>query len=47
MMMLMDQPDVVRKRMKIQGEFAAQLTDRILQEVKIECSGFQRAHRWK
>ena len=40
MMMLMDQPDVVRKRMKIQGEFAAQLTDRILQEVEIDAVVF-------
>ena len=34
-MLLTDQPDVVRRRMQIQGEFAAQLTDRILQEVEI------------
>jgi hypothetical protein len=40
MMLLMDQPDVVRKRMKIQGEFAAQLTDRILQEVEIDAVVF-------
>ena len=35
-MLLTDQPDVVRRRMQIQGEFAAQLTDRILQEVEID-----------
>lgn len=40
MTLLMDQPDVVRKRMKIQGEFAAQLTDRILQEVEIDAVVF-------
>jgi len=40
MTLLMDQPDVVRKRMKFQGEFAAQLTDRILQEVKIDAVVF-------
>ena len=40
MMLLMDQPDVVRKRMKIQGEFSAQLTDRILQEVEIDAVVF-------
>jgi hypothetical protein len=36
MVLLMDQPDVVRKRMQIQGEFAARLTDRIMQEVEID-----------
>ena len=40
MMLLLDQPDVVRKRMNIQGEFAAQLTDRILQEVEIDAAVF-------
>ena len=36
MEMLTEQPDVVHKRMQIQGEFAACLTDRILQEVDID-----------
>jgi hypothetical protein len=36
MVLLMDQPDLVRKRMQIQGEFAARLTDRILQEVEVD-----------
>jgi len=40
MMLLMDQPDVVRRRMQIQGEFAARLTDRILQEVEIDAVVF-------
>lgn len=40
MMLLMDQPDVVRKRMYIQGEFAARLADRILQEVQIDAVVF-------
>jgi hypothetical protein len=40
MVLLMDQPDVVRKRMQIQGEFAARLTDRILQEVEIDAVVF-------
>ncbi len=40
MVLLMDQPDVVRKRMEIQGEFAARLTDRILQEVEIDAVVF-------
>jgi len=39
-MLLMDQPDVVRRRMQIQGEFAAQLTDRILREVEIDAVVF-------
>jgi uroporphyrinogen decarboxylase len=39
-MLLMDQPDVVRKRMQIQGEFAARLSDRILQEVQIDAVVF-------
>ena len=40
MVLLMDQPDVVRKRMQIQGEFAARLTDRIMQEVEIDAVVF-------
>jgi uroporphyrinogen decarboxylase len=40
MMLLMDQPDVVRNRMKIQGDFAGRLTDRILQEVQIDAVVF-------
>ena len=40
MTLLMDQPDVVRKRMQIQGEFAAHLTDQILQEVEIDAVVF-------
>ncbi len=36
MVLLMDQPEVVRKRMQIQGEFAARLADRILNEVDID-----------
>jgi len=40
MLLLMDQPDVVRKRMQIQGEFAARLADRILQEVEIDAVVF-------
>ena len=40
MTLLTDQPDIVRQRMKIQGEFAARLTDRILQEVEIDAVVF-------
>jgi len=40
MVLLMDQPDVVRRRMQIQGEFAARLTDRILQEVAVDAVVF-------
>jgi hypothetical protein len=40
MVLLMDQPDLVRKRMQIQGEFAARLTDRILQEVEVDAVVF-------
>ena len=40
MVLLIDQPDVVRKRMQIQGEFAARLTDRILSEVEIDAVVF-------
>ncbi|MGD2038643.1 MAG: uroporphyrinogen decarboxylase family protein [Desulfobacterales bacterium] len=40
MTLLMDQPDVVRKRMQIQGEFAARLSDRILQEVQVDAVVF-------
>jgi Uroporphyrinogen decarboxylase (URO-D) len=40
MLLLMDRPDVVRKRMQIQGEFAARLTERILQDVEIDAAVF-------
>jgi hypothetical protein len=40
MMLLMDRPDVVRKRMQIQGEFAARLTERVLEEVEIDAAVF-------
>ena len=40
MMLLIDRPDVVRKRMQIQGEFAARLTDRILQDVAVDAAVF-------
>jgi hypothetical protein len=40
MMLLMDRPDVVRKRMQIQGEFAARLTERILKDVEIDAAVF-------
>ncbi len=40
MMLLMDRPDVVRKRMQIQGEFAARLTARILADVEIDAAVF-------
>jgi uroporphyrinogen decarboxylase len=40
MVLLMDQPDVVRKRMQIQGKFAARLTERILQEVEVDAVVF-------
>ncbi|MGD1967603.1 MAG: uroporphyrinogen decarboxylase family protein [Desulfobacterales bacterium] len=40
MEMLTEQPDVVRQRMQIQGEFAARLTDRILQEVAVDAIVF-------
>ena len=40
MLLLMDRPDVVQKRMKIQGEFAAQLADRILRQVNIDAAVF-------
>jgi uroporphyrinogen decarboxylase len=40
MTMLTEHPDVVRKKMQIQGEFAARLTDRILQEVDIDAIVF-------
>jgi len=40
MMLLMDRPDVVRKRMQIQGEFAARLTERILADVEIDAAVF-------
>ncbi len=40
MTLLIDQPDVVHKRMQLQGEFAARLTDRILQQVDIDAVVF-------
>jgi uroporphyrinogen decarboxylase len=40
MMMLIDQPEFVDSKMKIQGDFAARLTDRILQEVDIDAVVF-------
>jgi len=40
MMLLMDQPDVVRQRMQIQGEFAARLTERVLKDVEIDAAVF-------
>jgi hypothetical protein len=40
MVLLMDQPDMVRRRMQIQGEFAARLTDRILEEVEVDAVVF-------
>lgn len=40
MTMLTEQPDVVRKRMQIQGKFAARLTDCILQKVDIDAIVF-------
>jgi len=40
MTLLIAQPDVVCKRMQIQGEFAARLTDRILQDVAIDAAVF-------
>ena len=40
MVLLIDQPEVVRKRMQIQGEFAARLADRILNEVDIDAVVF-------
>ena len=40
MMLLIDQPDFVDSKMKIQGNFAARLTDRILQEVEVDAVVF-------
>ena len=40
MVLLMDQPDMVRRRIQIQGEFAARLTDRILEEVEVDAVVF-------
>ena len=40
MVLLMDQPEVVRERMQIQGEFAARLAERILDEVEIDAVVF-------
>jgi len=40
MVLLIDQPDLVRKRMQIQGEFAARLADRILNEIDIDAVVF-------
>ena len=39
-MLLMDRPDAVRKRMQIQGEFAARLTERVLNDVEIDAAVF-------
>ena len=39
-MLLIDRPDVVRKRMQIQGEFAARLTERVLKDVEIDAAVF-------
>ena len=40
MILLVDQPDFVRRKMKIQGDFSARLTDRILQEVEVDAVVF-------
>jgi Uroporphyrinogen decarboxylase (URO-D) len=40
MVMLFEQPDVVRERLRIQGEFAARFADRILQQVEIDAAVF-------
>jgi hypothetical protein len=40
MMLLMDRPDVVQKRMQIQGEFAARLAERVLKDVEIDAAVF-------
>ena len=40
MMLLMERPDVVRKRMQIQGEFAARLAERVLKDVEIDAAVF-------
>jgi hypothetical protein len=40
MMLLMDRPEVVRKRMQIQGEFAARLAERVLKDVEIDAAVF-------
>ena len=40
MLLLIDQPDVIRKRMQIQGEFAARLTDHILNDVAVDAAIF-------
>jgi hypothetical protein len=40
MILLMNRPDVVRKRMQIQGEFAAGLAERILKDVEIDAALF-------
>ena len=40
MMLLMDRPDVIRRRMQIQGEFAARLTERVLADVEIDAAVF-------
>ncbi len=38
--LLIDQPDVVRKRMQIQGHFAARLTEHIVQQVDVDAIVF-------
>lgn len=40
MILLMDQPDFVDSKMKIQGDFTARLTERILQEVEVDAVVF-------
>jgi len=40
MYLLVDQPDLVRKMMQVQGEFAAILADKVLQEVEIDAAIF-------
>ena len=40
MVLLMDEPDLVNRRMQIQGEFAARLCDRILAEVEVDAIVF-------
>jgi uroporphyrinogen decarboxylase len=40
MYLLMDAPDVVREAMQIQGEFAARLASRVLQEIEVDAAVF-------
>ena len=40
MYLLVDQPDLVRKMMRTQGEFAAALAERVLQEVEVDAAIF-------